>query len=1839
MITQTLHIRQVCCKMAQFLVEQLQQEAKDAEKMLVKRAMKEMIPMQLDKEAKLSARRAVAISAMAACHLGQPLTRPINQSLSKALSCKLSTDLARGYVKPPAPPAAVSSMRPSGDGPKRRVSQKQLGALAAQAGAQALVSAKIATLREKERRLYGVPISMAPDAACAAGDKDARAGDMTDSDDEKARPAPLSGMEEREQARRQRVPRGIVRSSKEVHESAEQLVSSSTISNLLKIRKLAAPAIAALASTDASLLSDHGAVEVLLDMLRQNPNLSIQADCLDALCECVRWNQDACVELVEQRGISLLLNLRASASLRVRGQAVQVLSLVLLNPKKFPKFNLDDSCFTDQILRGLCYYVEQPCSTEHAAGVEQVSYEAASLIRRLSQTLSARGLTWECMRSTFSPSPILAPSIGVRGRGRSQEPHTAAASTCDTGGHVGGAALGTQAVSYKSLPSCDTVEENVAEWFTLEDVPEGKLWLSGALGVPAHADASVDAPAVCDGLNYLVEILAGGNGHTAAKMEDKLAETFTLDGPSRAASPSSVASSPQSAARTLNRTGSLQRTGSPGTPGSRQRADQCARQSPSSPSLGQRSTYSLPPGPLQDVQRRLRRTSSFAVSRGGGPEKEKANVVSARTKCQLLLAVSDILSQSHSHSSAHSQTAWAASKASNKGDTAGRPPKSDEPMSDKLGALDFILRKTHLCAVLTSLVRTPLTSSGHAAHPLNQPATASTAASTWQVEMQVLAFETLIHMSQAIRTHSSGVLLADSLLHLSQKLMLKKKAVLPFKWMNSVELLMLAERSCPLYFRAGDVVARQDQWSRSMYLVLSGSLEVSCQTKGRGRAASVARLSVGHLWGENSLFVGESSLFTVTCESAECTLLKVTRESLRSLLLLNPVLHLEVCKHVESLLQAQDQLARKEKQDRMQAQHEEAIQRGDRAAGPASSRPRQATSVLSAGEGKAECLVRVRREKEAEYVGSNEEAKTLMHVCFRTTVHLLLMALPLAKVYLGRAAAATVSPSPASAGEVPVALKHGASVGGASADRLEAPRSRPTSAKQGPHPATLPPRPRSAAARPRSASARVGQKATEGRESQTQSTWSQWTGERVHQDRHPVAPAWSALEFVQQLLRLGRVGAVCRAGMLPPIAVLLASSHGELAARAFACLGTCLQEDATRQYLVDDSSGAQDRTIIDAMMRHVLSECTRPDLRFKAKAKSMISFIDLLSRLAAHAPLRATLLASTEHGEDHGGLSPCAKGKPSTLTFHSILVHLIYCGLALCAGSGKPMLLQSIRADMPGSRVMDVSYREPELLLALLQLLTELSKQTTDASLKDLQMGALQSLSHRLQGKSAVDSDEEEEEEEEDPTDTNEERIARAERLALRLEAKQKDKLSELINCLEIHVSSCVLALGGSWYSPAGRITSHLNTLPGASSYDDSSDADILLRKRVQEMYSHLDLVLQTFHLEDAEKYHKAAKTLNSIRGMKARESQIKAGHRMSLDEAALAIQKRIRGIRGRIRFARLKEDRKKAVLAKMQQKPVGTEEWAATVIQTRFRGMRERKRFKAAREKGVLAKMTKTSVRVTSEEQAALIIQTRFRGMRERKRFKQRQSDPKLMAARHRQQSEVQRILKEQEDKLIQQRVQSMYDHKRSAMRSVAEHDAEGAFAGVLLVTVDRIDGFADKAGRFDITDPFVSLQLGCETVSTTCKDNAGGACVFEEELSLTKSLDERLLKVRVYDKDAASDQLLGEATVNVHALGLAEAAHVQTPSAPIEMLSDGKKAGKVYLAFSRSGQGTGSQQLLEQAADVLEHPQPAMVPIFECKSPDDASMDESCDRPRSGSLHYRLLTLCPAPTDPVGQ
>ena len=47
------------------------------------------------------------------------------------------------------------------------------------------------------------------------------------------------------------------------------------------------------------------------------------------------------------------------------------------------------------------------------------------------------------------------------------------------------------------------------------------------------------------------------------------------------------------------------------------------------------------------------------------------------------------------------------------------------------------------------------------------------------------------------------------------------------------------------------------------------------------------------------------------------------------------------------------------------------------------------------------------------------------------------------------------------------------------------------------------------------------------------------------------------------------------------------------------------------------------------------------------------------------------------------------------------------------------------------------------------------------------------------------------------------------------------------------------------------------------------------------------------------------------------------------------------------------------------------------------------------------------------------------------------------------------------------------------------------GAFAGMLHVTVHKIDEFSDTAGLMDRTDPYVWLQLGSDKQKTSYKDN----------------------------------------------------------------------------------------------------------------------------------------------------
>jgi hypothetical protein len=96
-------------------------------------------------------------------------------------------------------------------------------------------------------------------------------------------------------------------------------------------------------------------------------------------------------------------------------------------------------------------------------------------------------------------------------------------------------------------------------------------------------------------------------------------------------------------------------------------------------------------------------------------------------------------------------------------------------------------------------------------------------------------------------------------------------------------------------------------------------------------------------------------------------------------------------------------------------------------------------------------------------------------------------------------------------------------------------------------------------------------------------------------------------------------------------------------------------------------------------------------------------------------------------------------------------------------------------------------------------------------------------------------------------------------------------------------------------------------------------------------------------------------------------------------------------------------------------------------------------------------------------------------------------------------------------------------------------------------------------------------------------------------------KSLDESILKVKVLDKNVANHELLGQATLNLHA---AEVYDKNSPQ-PLEMCnSDGQKVRKVYLSFSRTVQATRT-----------EHGEAGMVQIFRSESDgdrDDASRDD---------------------------
>ena len=129
-----------------------------------------------------------------------------------------------------------------------------------------------------------------------------------------------------------------------------------------------------------------------------------------------------------------------------------------------------------------------------------------------------------------------------------------------------------------------------------------------------------------------------------------------------------------------------------------------------------------------------------------------------------------------------------------------------------------------------------------------------------------------------------------------------------------------------------------------------------------------------------------------------------------------------------------------------------------------------------------------------------------------------------------------------------------------------------------------------------------------------------------------------------------------------------------------------------------------------------------------------------------------------------------------------------------------------------------------------------------------------------------------------------------------------------------------------------------------------------------------------------------------------------------------------------------------------------------------------------------------------------------------------------------------------------------------------------DGAFEGILQVTVQSIEGFSDTAGFMDRTDPYVSLVLGKEKRKTKYQNNAGGTAVFDETLTwMSKGLMESTLEVQVFDKDTLIDDFLGASSINIDLLKLEEGAESEAPVVVETTAKDGKQAGKVWLMFSR--------------------------------------------------------------------
>ena len=111
--------------------------------------------------------------------------------------------------------------------------------------------------------------------------------------------------------------------------------------------------------------------------------------------------------------------------------------------------------------------------------------------------------------------------------------------------------------------------------------------------------------------------------------------------------------------------------------------------------------------------------------------------------------------------------------------------------------------------------------------------------------------------------------------------------------------------------------------------------------------------------------------------------------------------------------------------------------------------------------------------------------------------------------------------------------------------------------------------------------------------------------------------------------------------------------------------------------------------------------------------------------------------------------------------------------------------------------------------------------------------------------------------------------------------------------------------------------------------------------------------------------------------------------------------------------------------------------------------------------------------------------------------------------------------------------------------------------------------------------TDPYVSLQIGPpKAQKTSTKNNAGGHdVIFDETISfLDKQLFDNILLIRVMDSDTLSDDTLGKNDYDVNQLNLKPESEENDVKVDLMSKNGKKKAGVVWLSFSRMSAPAGS-------------------------------------------------------------